>query len=58
MWDIYMVEYYSAIKKNETMLFTATLMHHSEPSKADRERQVSRDITCMWNLKHDRNEFI
>ena len=32
-------------------------MHQSDLSKADRERQVSHDITCMWNLKHDTNEF-
>ena len=36
---------------------TATPMHQSDLSKADRERQVSHDITCMWNLKHDTNEF-
>ena len=40
------------------MLSTATLMHRRELGKADRERQVSHDITCMWNLKHDTNEFI
>ena len=52
IWYIYKMEYYSAIKKNEIMLFAATWM---DPeiiilSKSDRERQISYDITHMWNL--------
>ena len=27
-------------------------------SKSDRERQISYDITYMWNLKNDTNELI
>ena len=27
-------------------------------SKSDRERQISYDITYMWNLKYDTNELI
>ena len=27
-------------------------------SKSDRKRQVPYDITYMWNLKYDTNEFI
>ena len=27
-------------------------------SKSDRERQISYDITYMWNLKNDANELI
>ena len=26
--------------------------HHSEWNKSDRERQISYDIACMWNLKN------
>ena len=26
-------------------------------SKPYRERQISYDITCMWNLKYDRTRF-
>ena len=26
--------------------------------KSERERQIPYDITCMWNLKYDRNELI
>ena len=27
-------------------------------SKTGRDRQMSHDITCMWNLKYDTNEHI
>ena len=30
---------------------------HTKGSKADRERQISYDITYMWNLKYDTNEL-
>ena len=47
MWYMYAMEYYSSIKNNEIMSFTAPLM---DPeiiilSKSDRKRQVSHDIT-------------
>ena len=50
MWYIYTMEYYSAIKKNEIMLFAATWMNLeinilSEVSQT--ERQISYDITYM-----------
>ena len=47
------MEYYSAIKKNETMPFAATWMDLGiiMVSKSGRERQISYDITYMWNLK-------
>ena len=53
------MEYYSAIKNNETMPFAATWMYLkliilSELS----QRQISYDITYMWNLKNDTNEII
>ena len=31
---------------------------HTEWRKSDRERQISYDITYMWNLKNGTNEFI
>ena len=31
---------------------------HIKRSKSDRDRQIPYDITCMWNLKFDTNEFI
>ena len=30
---------------------------HTKRSKSDRERQISYDITHMWNLKNDTNEL-
>ena len=47
------MEYHSAIKKNETMLIAATWMDLEITSKSDREREISYDITYMWNLKND-----
>ena len=46
------MDYYSAIKQNEIMSFTATRMGLETVilSKSDRERQIH-DITYMWNLK-------
>ena len=32
--------------------------YHTKWSKSDRERQISYDITYMWNLKYDANELI
>ena len=32
--------------------------HHTKRNKSDRERQILYDITCMWNLKSNRNQFI
>ena len=32
--------------------------YHTKWSKPDRERQISYDITYMWNLKTDTNEHI
>ena len=57
MWYIHTMEYYSA-KKNEIMPSTATWIDLEIIilSKV-RERQIY-DITNMWNLKYDTNEFI
>ena len=37
---------------------TATRDYHTKWSKSERERQMSYDITYMWNLKTDTNELI
>ena len=55
MWYTYTMEYHSSIKKNEIMPLAATWMDLeivilSEITQ-DRERQISYDITYMWNLK-------
>ena len=53
MWYIYTMEYYSAIKRNETELFVVRWMDletvvQSEV-KSEREKQISYNITYMWN---------
>ena len=52
---IYTMEYYSAIKKNEIMTFAATWVDLEiiilSEVKSDRDRQLSYDITYMWDLK-------
>ena len=55
MWYIYTMEYYTAIKNNEILLFAATWMDLesimlSEISQT--ERQMPYDFTCMWNIKN------
>ena len=32
--------------------------YHTKWSKSERERQIPYDITYMWKLKYDTNEFI
>ena len=51
---LYIIYYYSAIKKNETFPFVTTWMETEGimPSEmSDRERQTSYDLTYMWNRK-------
>ena len=55
------MDYYSEIKKNEIMPFTTTwidLEIITKWSKSDRGRQISYDITYLWNLKNDTNKLI
>ena len=57
MWYIYIVEYYSAIKKVWNNAISSNMDgpgdYHIKWSKSDRERQIPYDITYMWNLKCD-----
>ena len=36
----------------------ATRDYNTKQGKSERERQISYDITSMWNLKYDTNEPI
>ena len=49
-------------KKNKIMPFAATWMdldYHTKWSKSDKERQISYEITNMWNLiKNDTKELV
>ena len=55
----YTVEYYSAIKSNTICSnMNGTKRYHTKWSKTERERQISYDITYMWDLKYNTNEPI
>ena len=48
---IYAMEYYSAIRENEIISFAATQMDLEIIILSEvRQRQISYDITYMWNL--------
>ena len=32
--------------------------YHTKWSKSDKDRQISYDVTYMWNLQYDKNERI
>ena len=54
LWYIYTMEYYSAIKNNETTTCAATWMQLeicTKWSKSERERQIPYDIIYMCSLK-------
>ena len=61
MWCIYIMQYYSTIKKNEILPFAATWLDLDIilQNEVIRKRQISYDITCTWNLKkNDINKLI
>ena len=59
---IHAMEYCSNIKKelNNAICsnMDATRDYHTKWSKSDRVRQISYDMTSVWNLKYDTNELI
>ena len=49
-----LLEYYSAIKRNETVLFEETWMDPETVIQSEvshKEKQLSYNITYMWNLE-------
>ena len=54
MWYIYTMEYYSAVKIEWNNAICSNTdgprSYHTKWSKSDGERQISYDITHMWNL--------
>ena len=52
------MEYYSAIKKNEIMPFATTWIDLEMIILSEvRQRQIPYDISYMWTLKYNTNEF-
>ena len=52
-WYVYSMEYYSGIKKNEVMPFTAKLMQLEILILSEvRERHLPYGISYSWNLKY------
>ena len=56
------MEYYSAIRRMKYAICSNNMDgprdYHTKRSKSERERQISYDITYMWNLKNDGNKLI
>ena len=52
---MYTMEYYSVMKKNETMPSAATRMDVEMMvlSKSERHIVISRDLAYMWSLKYE-----
>ena len=61
MLYIYTMDYYSAIKRKEIMVFLATMdgprNYHAKWNQSDGETPTSNAITYMWNLKKWHNEL-
>ena len=63
MWYIYTMQCYSVIQNNKIINIIGSIMDkirnsHIKCIKSKRERQISYDITYMWNLKYHTNEPI
>ena len=60
MWYIYIMEYYSAIKKNETLPFAATEMDLYIISKVSQKEKDKTMISLICRIlkKNDRDELI
>ena len=58
MWYIHITEYYSATKKNLLTSSAVTWVDLEIIILGEvRERQITYDITYMWNLNYDTNLF-
>ena len=53
LWDIYTMEYYSAIKKNafESVLMRWMKLHYTERSQSERKTQIQYTNAYIWNLE-------
>ena len=59
LWDIYTMEFYSAIKKEENVALCNSMdglrEHYAKWNKPVKERQIPYDDTHMWNLMNKLN---
>ena len=59
LWDIYIMEYYLAIKKKKILPFVIVWMDLENIMLSEispfRERQMPNDFTYMWKLMHKLN---
>jgi hypothetical protein len=53
MWYIYTIEYYSAIKRNEILLFTGKRVELKNIMLSEIS-QVQKDKVCMFSFKYGR----
>ena len=60
MWYIYMMQYYSAIKKEQNNAICSntdgTRDSHTEWSMSEREKQIPYNFTYIWNVICGTNE--
>ena len=59
MWHVYTMEYYSAIKRNETELFVVRWMDLEtviQSEESQKEKQILYANTYIWNLKKNKRK--
>ena len=61
MWYIYIIEYYSAVKKEVNLTLCDSMDgpgdHYAKWNKPGRERQIPYNFTYVWNLMNKINEI-
>ena len=62
MWYIHTMEYYSAVKKKkkggDNAICSNMDASRDDHTKSERERQIPHEITYMWNLNYDTNDYL
>ena len=59
LWGIYTMEYYLAVKKEQSFTFYCRMdgpgKHYTKSNRPGRERQIPCDFMHMWNLMNKLN---
>ena len=62
MWYMYIMKHYSTTKREWNNAICSNVdgptAYHTEWSKSEREIEIRCDISYVWNLNYDTNEFI